>query len=64
MRRAEGSGDDAIVSEAARLVGDGFAVTVVTSDRGLTDRVRAFGAHVRGATWLLDVAAGPGAGEP
>ena len=53
--RAERSGDDAIVAEAARQTGAGFGVTVVTSDRGLADRVRQIGAGVRGARWLLDL---------
>lgn len=53
--RAEHSGDDAIVAEAERLVDEGMAVTVVTSDRALADRVRALGAQVVGARWLLDL---------
>lgn len=55
--RAEGSGDDAIASEAARLVADGRTVTVVTSDRGLAERSRDTGADVRGTRWLLDLLA-------
>jgi ADP-ribose pyrophosphatase YjhB (NUDIX family) len=54
--RAEASGDDAIVAEAVRLVGEGRTVTVVTSDRGLAARVVQAGATVRGARWLLDLA--------
>lgn len=50
--RAEGSGDDAIVAETGALVDAGLSVTVVTSDRGLTGRVRELGAQVRGAGWL------------
>ena len=48
--RAEGSGDDAIVAEAARP----FAGTtiVVTADRELISRVEAHGASVRGPRWL------------
>ena len=33
------------------------AVVVVTSDRALADRVRALGATVHGAGWLLDLLA-------
>lgn len=51
--RASGSGDDAIVDEAQRLVGAGAAVTVVTSDRGLRSRVEVLGAQVQTAGWLL-----------
>ncbi|UJP10694.1 NUDIX hydrolase [Microbacterium sp. KUDC0406] len=51
--RAPASGDDAIVAEASRLVGDGMAVTVVTSDRGLRERVEAVGGRVESAGWLL-----------
>lgn len=53
--RAEASGDDAIVSEARRLAGAGRSVTVVTSDRGLAERVTHDGAVVRGARWLLEL---------
>jgi len=53
--RAEASGDDAIVAEAARLVAAGRTVTVVTSDRELSDRSAEVGATVRGARWLLDL---------
>ncbi len=52
--RAEASGDDAIVAETAALVAAGRMVIVVTSDRGLTDRVTALGATVRGARWGHD----------
>lgn len=48
---ARGSGDDAIVEQLAGLSG---SVVVVTSDRGLRERVEAAGASVRGAGWLLD----------
>lgn len=51
--RAETVGDDAIATETARLVTDGFAVTVVTSDRELMRRVTDAGAQARGAGWLL-----------
>ena len=53
--RAEGSGDDAIVEVASRLVSDGRQVTVVTSDRGLASRTSDAGASVRGVRWLLDL---------
>jgi len=53
--RAEASGDDAIVVAAERAVADGRVVTVVTSDRGLAERVTDAGAAVRGARWLLDL---------
>jgi rRNA-processing protein FCF1 len=47
---APGEGDDTIAAIAAAR----HDVTVVTADRGLTDRVRASGAHVVGPKWLLD----------
>ena len=54
--RADASGDDAIVDETRRLTGEGYAVTVVTSDRELRDRVMDAGASgVRGSRWLLDL---------
>ncbi len=49
---ADGSGDDVIVAEAARLVSAGRLVTVVTSDRALRDRVAGAGAGVRSTGWL------------
>ncbi len=55
--RAQASGDDTIVFAAARLAEAGRAVTVVTGDRGLADRVRHLGAGVRGVRWLLDLLA-------
>ena len=39
--RAPGSGDDALVAEAGRLVGGGADVLVVTADRGLRARLPA-----------------------
>jgi len=48
------SGDDELVAEVARLLGDDRAVTVVTSDRELRRRVEVLGAQVRGAGALLD----------
>ncbi len=53
--RAEASGDDAIVDATQRAVAAGRVVTVVTSDRGLAERVTDAGAVVRGARWLLDL---------
>lgn len=53
--RADASGDDRIVDETERLVETGRAVTVVTSDRGLAERVTDAGAAVRGTRWLLDL---------
>lgn len=52
--RAEGHGDDAIVAEAAARVAGGHDVTVVTSDRALSERVAALGAHARSVSWLRD----------
>jgi hypothetical protein len=37
--RAVGSGDDALVAEAARLVSEGTGILVVTADRGLRARL-------------------------
>ncbi|MDT0157590.1 NUDIX domain-containing protein [Microbacterium sp. ARD32] len=51
--RAPAAGDDAIVAEAERLRDDGAQVFVVTSDRGLRDRVEQAGGVVRSAGWLL-----------
>ncbi|GAA2993620.1 NUDIX domain-containing protein [Microbacterium terrae] len=53
--RASGSGDDAIVEQAADLVATGHAVTVVTSDRELVSRVTDAGTMARGTRWLLDL---------
>ncbi|ROP64054.1 NUDIX hydrolase [Curtobacterium sp. PhB115] len=53
--RAPGSGDDAIVDAARGAVERGDApVVVVTADRELRARVEAFGAVVRGPSWLRD----------
>ncbi|MFE6733152.1 NUDIX domain-containing protein [Microbacterium sp. NPDC057650] len=51
--RAPASGDDEIVAETLRLRGEGLAVIVVTSDRGLSERVEAAGGRVESAGWLL-----------
>lgn len=51
---ATGHGDDAIHDEALRLRAAGWAVTVVTSDRGLRQRVEHAGAQVESAGWLRD----------
>lgn len=61
--RAPASGDDAVFASAARLVAEGRAVTVVTSDRELAARTSALtlstgdapGVGVRGARWVLDL---------
>lgn len=50
--RAAGSGDDAVVAEASRLVAAGRTVSVVTSDRELRARVEAVGAVAHGPSWL------------
>lgn len=50
---AEGSGDDAIVAVVAEQ-NRARTITVVTADRGLRDRVEAFGATTVGPGWLLD----------
>ena len=50
--RAPGSGDDALVAEAVRLVGTGADVLVVTADRGLRARLPA-GVAVTGPGRLL-----------
>jgi hypothetical protein len=52
---APGSGDDTIVSVTAKLVAQAHhpAVTVVTADRGLRQRVEP-GAATTGPRWLLD----------
>ncbi|MEW1737605.1 hypothetical protein AB0346_16795 [Nocardia beijingensis] len=54
--RADGSGDDAIVGvvAAARAQDGNRPITVVTADRGLRERVAAFGAETVGPRWLLD----------
>lgn len=55
--RADGEGDDTIVAEASRRVGEGEAVLVITSDRELRARVEAIGARVESAGWLRGVLA-------
>jgi hypothetical protein len=45
---AEGSGDDTIVDLVAELVPEKEAVTVVTADRGLRQRIGALGAGFHG----------------
>jgi hypothetical protein len=50
--RAPGSGDDALVEEAERLVADGNPLLVVTADRGLRARLPP-GTQVTGPGWLL-----------
>ncbi|KRA22996.1 NTP pyrophosphohydrolase [Microbacterium sp. Root61] len=51
---AEASGDDEIVAQTAALLAAGRTVTVVTSDRGLSERVAALGARVQSVSWLRD----------
>ena len=58
VMRAPAVGDDAIVEATERAVREGRAVTVVTSDRGLAERVTDAAAVVRGARWLLDLLEG------
>lgn len=52
--RAPASGDDEIVAQTGALVRLHSPTVVVTSDRALTERVRALGAAVHGAGWLTD----------
>lgn len=52
--RASGAGDDEIVAVARKLVGAWNPVVVVTSDRGLAERVEEIGASVRGVRWLRE----------
>ena len=52
---APGEGDDAIVSVAAEFRDRGHDVIVVTSDRGLSERIVEVGGRVRGARWLRDL---------
>src|SRR5207253_10313992 len=54
VTHAAGSGDDAIVDEVGKLVGDGRDVVVATADRELQRRAAAAGADVCGPGWLLD----------
>lgn len=53
--RAESSGDDAIVDAVAAAVSAGRRVSVVTSDRGLRERVEARGGVARSVSWLRDL---------
>ena len=50
--RAPGSGDDALVEQAAELAARGVPILVVTADRGLRSRLPA-GTAVAGPGWLL-----------
>ncbi len=58
---APGLGDDTIVERVGTHIASGAQVWVVTSDRGLRERVLTIGAQtqrtveVRGARWLLDL---------
>jgi hypothetical protein len=51
---AAGSGDDTITEVVAGAADEGQAVTVVTADRELRERVGDFDAEVVGPKWLLD----------
>jgi predicted RNA-binding protein with PIN domain len=54
---ADGSGDDAIVDVVRDAVADDSnrVVTVVTADRGLRERIDAYGAESVGPRWLWDL---------
>jgi hypothetical protein len=49
---APGSGDDRLADLAKHAAADGAAVTLVTADRGLRERVRCDGVDVVGPSWL------------
>jgi len=51
-RRGRDAADDRIVEEVAARAGEGTLITVVTSDRGLRERVSALGAAVCGPSGL------------
>lgn len=55
--RAEGSGDDALVAAAERLVAQGRRLLVVTADRGLRARLPD-GVPVAGPGWLQSLLPG------
>jgi 8-oxo-dGTP diphosphatase len=52
---AAGSGDDAIVAEAASLEAAGTPCLVITADRELRRRCAAIGAGVAGPGWLIEL---------
>jgi len=52
---APGSGDDAIVAEAASVAAAGESCLVVTADRELRRRCAALGAGVAGPGWLIEL---------
>ena len=52
---APGEGDDTIVSVATEFRDRGHDVIVVTSDRGLSERIVEVGGRVRGVRWLRDL---------
>jgi len=56
VEHAPGSGDDRVVAvvEDAVRASPGRPITVVTSDRGLRERVNALGAQAVGARWLWE----------
>ncbi len=58
--RAERDGDAAVVAVVGGLRAGDEEVLVVTSDRGLRERVLPLGAQVRGAGWLRDLLGAPG----
>jgi hypothetical protein len=49
---APGSGDDTLADLATHAAADGAAVTLVTADRGLRDRVERHGVQAVGPSWL------------
>lgn len=51
---AEGSGDDTIVDVVAAAADGHRAITVVTADRELRERVETLGAETVGPRWLFD----------
>jgi 8-oxo-dGTP pyrophosphatase MutT (NUDIX family) len=54
--RASADGDSQIVTKVRDLAAQpGASVVVITSDRGLRERVEALGATTRGTGWLLDL---------
>lgn len=62
--RAPGSGDDRIVELAAAAVAQEESVTVVTADRGLTERLRSVGAQVERPRQFLERLGVPPSPDP
>lgn len=52
--QASGSGDHEIVAVVAATGATSRAITVVTADRGLRERVEAYGVTTVGPRWLLN----------